>query len=208
MSDRLNGESTSDMALRSRHPIAMRVKAAAPAACCAAVALCLGLFALAVVGGAARAEAEYHLGPGDIVRVTVYGHADLSGEFEVSPTGGIPIPLVGQVPAEGRTAEELQTAITDTLKPDYLKNPQVGVEVLNYRPFYIIGEVKTPGSYPYVSGMRVVNAVAMAGGYTYRADKDDIVITRAGDPGGNDASAGPDSRVLPGDVIEVGERFF
>ena len=157
---------------------------------------------------AARAQGEYRLGSGDIVRVTVFGHEDLSGEFEVGASGGIPIPLVGEVAAAGLTVQELQGAITQALQPDYLKNPRVGVDVLNYRPFYIIGEVKTPGSYPYVSGMRVVNAVALAGGFTYRADEDDILITRADDPSGAKTPADPNSVVLPGDVIEVPERFF
>lgn len=157
---------------------------------------------------AAWAQSEYRLGSGDIVRVTVFGHEDLSGEFEVGASGGIPIPLVGEVAAAGLTVQELQGAITQALQPDYLKNPRVGVDVLNYRPFYIIGEVKTPGSYPYVSGMRVVNAVALAGGFTYRADEDDILITRASDPSGAKTPADPNSVVLPGDVIEVPERFF
>jgi polysaccharide export outer membrane protein len=91
------------------------------------------------------------------------------------------------------------------LQPDYLKNPQVSVEVLNYRPFYILGEVNQPGSYPYVNGMRIINAVALAGGYTYRADEDDLWVTRAS---GNRERAGPTTQIFPGDVIEVPERFF
>lgn len=94
------------------------------------------------------------------------------------------------------------------MKPDYLKDPRVSVEVLNYRPFYIIGEVKKPGSYAYVSGMTVVNAIALAGGYTYRARENNILVTRATDPKNIKHPADHDTQVLPGDVIEVPERFF
>jgi protein involved in polysaccharide export with SLBB domain len=94
------------------------------------------------------------------------------------------------------------------LKPDYLKDPRVSVEVLNYRPFYIIGEVKKPGSYAYVSGMTVVNAIALAGGYTYRARENKFLVTRATDPKNIKHPADHDTQVLPGDVIEVPERFF
>ena len=107
---------------------------------------------------------------------------------------------------EGLTLTELESAIVAKLKPDYLKNPQLSIEVINYRPFYIIGEVKSPGSYAYVSGMRVVNAVAMAGGFSYRARENQLWITRAGS--GKKEAADQNSPVLPGDVIEVPERFF
>ena len=163
---------------------------------------------LALLLAPAWAQGEYRLGPGDIVRVTVFGHEDLSGEFEIGASGTIPIPLVGEIRAQGYTVQQLQAGIAEALRPDYLKNPRVGVDVLNYRPFDIIGEVKEPGSYPYVSGMRVVNAIALAGGFTYRADQDDILITRANDATGQKMSADPNSVVLPGDVIEVPERYF
>jgi polysaccharide export outer membrane protein len=94
------------------------------------------------------------------------------------------------------------------LKPDYLKDPSVSVDVLNYRPFYIFGEVNNPGSYAYVNGMTVVNAIAMAGGFTYRAKKSRVEITRANDPSKTPKEGNPDTPVLPGDVIEVPERFF
>ena len=152
-------------------------------------------------------DAEYTLGTGDILRVTVFGHEDLSGEFEVDSAGRIALPLVGDVLVVERSLEDVENLIVAALKPDYLKNPQVSVEIINYRPFYIIGEVANPGSYPYVGGMRVINAVAMAGGFTYRAKEDDLLITRAnGD--GQQESVGQETLVFPGDVIEVPERFF
>src|SRR5512144_965299 len=113
--------------------------------------------------------AGYTLGSGDKVRVTVFGHEDLSGEFEVDGSGNVSLPLIRNIKAEGLTVRQLEQTIAERLSPDYLLNPSVSVEVLNYRPFYIYGEVTKPGSYPFVNGMTVVTAVAMAGGFTYRA---------------------------------------
>ena len=138
----------------------------------------------------------------------MFGQEDLSGEFKVGSNGEISLPLIGKVAALGRTLQELELAVIDKLKPDYLRNPQVSIDVLNYRPFYIIGEVKSPGSYPYVGGMRVVNAVAMAGGFTYRARENKLLITRAENPEGEPEIAEQNTLVLPGDVIKVPERFF
>lgn len=174
--------------------------------------LAAALVALAVLAlGGATATAEetgYKLGSGDRVRVTVYGHEDLSGEFEVDGVGRLSLPLIQEVAATGLSLRQLEGAITDALKPDYLKNPRVSVEVLNYRPFYIIGEVKKPGSYSFVSGMSVVNAIALAGGYTYRASENKVLITRATDPERKQEPANHATPVLPGDVIEVPERYF
>ena len=151
---------------------------------------------------------QYRLGSGDQVRVNVFGQSDLSGDFTVDGTGMVALPLVGNIKAGGLTLREFAKAVTKALKPDYLKNPRVSAEVLNYRPFYIIGEVKKPGSYPYVNGMTVVNAVALAGGYTYRADQDHISITRGTDKKRKRVNANHETLVLPGDVIDVPERFF
>lgn len=168
------------------------------------------LACLAGLGTAnAQQDTSYRLGAGDRIRVTVFGQEDLSGEFEVDGTGRVSLPLIRTVHATGLTLAELEQAITDRLKPDFLKDPSVSVEVLNYRPFYIIGEIKEPGSYPYVNGMTVWNAVAMAGGFSYRARKSEVEIKR----GGQDSQspwqdAHPDTIVYPGDVIRVPERFF
>jgi polysaccharide export outer membrane protein len=168
----------------------------------------IGLFPGGQPDAADEEWVEYRLGSGDRVRVTVFGHEDLSGELEVDGAGQLSLPLVQQVRAAGLTVNELEEAIRDALKPDYLKNPRVSVEVLNYRPFYILGEVKNPGSYPYVNGMTVINAVALAGGYTYRARQNKVTITRATDAERTDESADHDTVVLPGDVIMVPERYF
>lgn len=175
------------------------------AGCIVAVGAVL-LLQLGVLPVAAQ-ELEYRLGSGDQLRITVFGQTDLSGNFEVGSDGSISMPLIGDVYAAQLTLQELESSIVAKLKPGYLINPQLSVEVASYRPFYIIGEVKNPGSYAYVGGMRVVNAVAMAGGFTYRAREAELLITRAAD-GGKKESAGQNTLVLPGDVIEVPERFF
>jgi protein involved in polysaccharide export with SLBB domain len=170
--------------------------------------------AAAAAGGATAQGAplgdinSYRLGPGDALRVTVFRHEDLSGEFTLDGDGYFALPLVGEVLGGGRTARQLENEIEGALKSGgYLVDPQVSIQVLNYRPFYIIGEVNNPGSFEYVNGMTVINAVALAGGFTYRADQDDIVISRGGSSG-PELEAAPDSEVLPGDIIEVKERFF
>lgn len=157
---------------------------------------------------AEEVDTTYRLGSGDKVRVTVFGQADMSGEFSVTGSGEISLPFVGKLKAGGLTVTELELAIADVLQPDYLKNPRVSVEVLNFRPFDIIGEVSRPGSYPYRSGMTVLNAVAMAGGFTYRAKQEEFFIKRAANAERAKEAAGPGTLVLPGDLIEVRERFF
>ncbi|MEX2454286.1 MAG: polysaccharide biosynthesis/export family protein [Rhodospirillaceae bacterium] len=150
----------------------------------------------------------YTLGSGDRVRVTVYGETDLSGTFEISGSGAIAYPLVGEVSAGGKTVRELERAIAVTLEDGYLRQARVSAEVTNYRPFYIIGEVRQPGSYPYVEGMKIVNAVALGGGYTYRARENRFLLRRVGDPKEKEVEAKPDDFVYPGDVVRVPERFF
>jgi polysaccharide biosynthesis/export protein VpsN len=162
----------------------------------------------AVATGGESGVAGYRLGPGDRVRVTVFRHVDLSGEFQLDGGGAFAMPLVGEIQGGGLDARQLEAEIEKRLKDGgYLVNPQVGIEVLNYRPFYIVGEVNNPGSYQYVNGMTVINAVALAGGFTYRADQGDIVINRGGSQG-PEVEALLDTEVLPGDIINVTERFF
>jgi polysaccharide export outer membrane protein len=149
----------------------------------------------------------YRLGTGDKVRVTVYGEADLSGEFQVDGSGFVRLPLIGQVNASGHTLREFETDVAAKFADGYLRAPRVSAEVVNYRPFFILGEVNKPGEYPYVNGMNVVTAVALAGGFTYRADEDDVYIRRNGQPE-VEYSADERTPVLPGDIIRVTERFF
>lgn len=151
----------------------------------------------------------YRLGSGDRVRVTVFGQQELTGEYAIDGGGQMSFPLIGQLQAGGMTAAELEKALIGKLSPNYLKNPSVSVEVLTYRPFYIVGEVRTPGSYPFVNGMSVLNAVALAGGFTYRARENSFYVTRAGQDGNKARiTATPETVILPGDIITVRERYF
>jgi protein involved in polysaccharide export with SLBB domain len=150
---------------------------------------------------------DYVLGVGDKLRITVFNEADLSGDFEISSTGMISLPLIGEVEAAHRTVSQVQATITHKLADGYMKSPHVNLEVLNYRPFFILGEVMKPGSYNYVNGMSVVNAVALAGGYTYRADKDEITVKHGG-PNEKEVRVNETTTIMPGDVVNVPERFF
>lgn len=178
-------------------------------------------FAIAIIffmaAGATAAESSdrtqsvrevYTLGSGDRVKITVYGESDLSGVFEISGTGSVAYPLIGEVEAGGKTVRELEKLITVKLRNGYLRKPRVGIEVTNYRPFYILGEVKRPGSYAYVEGMKIVNAVAMSGGFTYRAKKRKFLVRRAGAPKDSETEASPGDLLYPGDVVRIPERFF
>lgn len=152
---------------------------------------------------------DYVLGIGDKLKITIFGEPDLSGSFEISSVGTISMPLIGEVQAAQRTVSQIQTDITHKLASGYMRNPHVSLEVLNYRPFFIIGEVMKPGSYNYVNGMTVINAIALAGGYTYRADKDGATIKHAnGNQATKELPASEYTTVQPGDVINVPERFF
>lgn len=174
-----------------------------------ALVVACGLFVSAFAApGWAAAGTAYRLGPGDKVRVTVFNEKDLSGEFDVNEQGQIALPLIGAISVAGLTISDVENLITQRYGKKYLVDPHVNVEVLNYRPFFILGEVKNPGSYPYVSGMTVVNAVALAGGYTSRAEKSGIYIEHGNDLKGTEHQAREQTPVLPGDVIHVPERFF
>lgn len=173
--------------------------------------LCRFFFFLVVVlvmPYCARAEvSDYVLGVGDKLKIVTFGEADLSGEFEIAATGTLSMPLIGDIEAAGLTAGRLRETLTRRLREGYMKDPRVSLEVMNYRPFFIVGEVMKPGSYNYVNGMTAINAVALAGGYTYRADKGDISIKRSGQKEREEV-AQDDTPVQPGDVITVPERFF
>lgn len=153
-------------------------------------------------------QPAYILGPGDKVRVTVYDEPDLSGELDVSDQGTVSLPLIGSINVSGKSLDDVQSEITDKYEEKYLIDPQVSVDVLNYRPFFILGEVRAPGSYQYMAGMTVLNAIALAGGYTPRARKSQIKITRDNvSPDFRDL-VGEDEPVMPGDVLTVAERLF
>lgn len=179
----------------------------------AAVAFLLLLGAASGLPALAQSSTErvldaYRLGAGDKVRVTTYGEASLTGQFDVSGSGMIALPLVGEVMARGLTTTELQASIATALKDGYLRDPRVSVEVLTYRPFYILGEVTRPGEYPYSSGLTVLNAVATANGFTYRANTKHVLIRRAGEATEHDYPLTGTIPVTPGDTIRIKERLF
>jgi protein involved in polysaccharide export with SLBB domain len=160
-------------------------------------------------GGTIDRSSDYKLGAGDRMRIIVYGQQNLTGEYVLDGQGVLAFPLIGQVPANGMTPAQLERTIVAKLHPDYLRNPSVSVEVMTRRPFYIVGEVKNPGSYPYVSGMTVINAIALAGGFTYRARESSFYIKRADQSGQvGRITANQETMVQPGDVIMVRERYF
>lgn len=161
----------------------------------------------ASAAAAAELTSGYRLGSGDRIRLVVFRHEDLSGEFTLDGAGNFAMPLIGEVQAYNLTTRELEQRIADRLKEGYLVDPQVSVEVLNYRPFYILGEVRQPGSYQYVNGMTVLNGVALAGGFTYRAKQNNFLLQRGGSNAQTREVSG-DTPILPGDIVTVQERFF
>jgi len=194
---------------RALRPIVVGVALAALSACAGGGGAAASVSPLQVEATALPADAnlDYRLGSGDKLRVIVFGEQDLSGEFDVTGSGKVSLPLIGQVQAAGKTLNEFAQEVGNELKQGYLTNPKISVEVLNYRPFYIIGEVDKPGQYPYTNGMTALNAVAVAGGFTYRANHDRVFITR-GDAAEAEYPANQSVRVLPGDIVRVPERFF
>ncbi len=152
---------------------------------------------------------QYKLGPGDKLRVITFGHEDLTSEFIVSDSGEIAFPLVGQVKAAGLTLDEFQQALASSLKSGgFVINPNVSAEVIQYRPFYILGEVQRPGSYPYSSGLTALSAIATAGGLTYRANQRKIYIRRADSTREVEVTVTAATPIMPGDTVRVGERIF
>lgn len=152
---------------------------------------------------------DYVLGTGDELNILVFNHPNLSGETTVDSVGNVAVPLLGAVSSSGLTAAQLGGTIERQLRQGgLLRNPQVTVQVLTFRPFYIDGEVENPGSYPYVDGLTVRAAVATAGGYTYRADERRVFITREGESEEQAFPVRVDTAVRPGDQLRVPNRRF
>lgn len=156
----------------------------------------------------AAAAAPPQLQAGEKVRVTVFGENSLSGEYQIDPSGFISLPLAGTVRAAGRTQDDLARELEASLRSGYLKDPKVTVSILEFRPFYILGEVEKPGSYPYSSGLNVMSAIATAGGTTYRASQSTVLIQHAGESEMRSYDASRAIPVLPGDIIQVPRRYF
>ena len=150
----------------------------------------------------------YRLDAGDRLRIVVYGQEGLTNTYVVDAGGSITMPLIGAVRARGLTPNGLAAAITARLKNGYLREPHVAAEVEGYRPFFILGEVAAPGQYPYVPNMTVESAVAIAGGFTPRALRSSIKLTRMGEGGTAQAVVPPGTLLKPGDTVVVAERWF
>ena len=159
-------------------------------------------------GGLATTPVELRLAPGDKLRVTVFGEDRLTGEYAIDNGGTLSLPLTGTIQGAGLTKSELEQAITTQLKTQYLRNPKVTVDVVSYRPFYVLGEVQKPGEYQFRSGLNVLSAIAIAGGATYRAAPSKVLIQRSGTTEEKEYPQSSTVLVMPGDVVRVPERFF
>jgi polysaccharide export outer membrane protein len=155
-----------------------------------------------------REATEYRLGGGDQLRIIVFGEENLSGEFIIDNSGFVSMPLIGEVDAGQKSIREFQKAVEEKLRDGYLKDPRVSAEVLNFRPYYILGEVTTSGEYPYSAGLTVLNAVATAGGFSYRANTKSVYIKRAGEQTEVQYPLTVSTAVQPGDTIRIAERLF
>ncbi len=153
-------------------------------------------------------DPPYTLDSGDKLRIVVYGQDGISNSYAVDAAGGITLPLIGGVPARGRTTSELSGAIAAKLRDGFIREPHVAVEVEAYRPFFILGEVTFPGQYPYVANMTVETAVAIAGGFTPRAYRRTVEVSRPTRDGPVRLSGPVTAPIRPGDTVVVGERWF
>jgi len=153
-------------------------------------------------------DMPYHLDAGDKLRIVVYGQEGLTNTYLISAGGTITMPLIGAVPARGRTPQGLAAEITARLRNGFIREPSVAVEVESYRPFFILGEVQAPGQYPYVPNMTAESAVAIAGGFSPRARKDRVTITHTDASGTSRVIMPPGTPISPGDTVLVGERWF
>ncbi|KJE34256.1 polysaccharide biosynthesis protein [Thalassospira sp. HJ] len=156
----------------------------------------------------AQAQTIYVMDSGDTVRVTVFGEPDLSGEFKVDAMGRLNLALIGPIEVRNLTPDQARQKIHDAYLDGYLRHPDIAVEIIAFRPFFIMGEVNQPGSYDYVPGMNVLNAIAVGGGLTYRGDEDDIEILRGHDASRVVIPATLATIVMPGDIVRVAERYF
>lgn len=175
---------------------------------CVTAGLSSDAFAQAPPLPPAASAASYILGPNDRIRLKVYGEADITGEYEVDGNGQVSIPLAGHIIAAGLTTKQLERSIKAALAKGIVRDPRVNVEIALYRPYYILGEVKKGGEYPYRLGLTVMDAVASAGGFTYRANENKVYLRRSGAGAEEVYALDAPVPVFPGDNIRVPERFF
>nr|WP_281253391.1 polysaccharide biosynthesis/export family protein [Sphingomonas guangdongensis] len=163
-----------------------------------------------VAGASETVRSSYVLAPGDRLRITVFSEDRLSGEFGVTTTGQISFPLIGNLDVAGKTLADVQSMIRTRLADGYVNDPRVTAEFVTFRPFFVLGEVARPGQFPYADGLTLRQAIASAGGFTYRAKRDRVFIQLPGDTKEYtvDLEAESNRLVKPGEIIRVGERFF
>jgi len=149
------------------------------------------------------------LQPGEKLKITVYGEEALTGDYDINPSGYVSMPLIGAVRAAGRSQSEFARDVAGRYRGGgFLQDPHVTVVVAQFKPFYVLGEVTTPGEYPFRSSLNVHSAVAMAGGFTYRASRSDVLIRHVGDDVWKEYSLTEPVPIAPGDLIRVPERYF
>lgn len=160
------------------------------------------------LGGSNNYGAGYPVGSGDHLDIKVFDQAELTDVYIVDGAGKISMPLINTVSVAGLTTQRIEQRLTAALKRTYLRDPSVSVQVVDYRPFFILGEVRTPGRYPYENGMTVQNAVAIGGGYGERADQGEVLVTRRTGDGPVTAKVSLTTPIYPGDIVYVRERWF
>ena len=165
-------------------------------------------FATSGVPAAYEFRRGYRVGAGDKLAIRVMGQRELTGVYVVDPDGNISMPLIRTVPVAGLSLREVEETITRRLRQGYLRNPSVSVQPMELRPFYILGEVKQAGRYPYQPGMTVAQAVAMASGFTERADTGKVLLTRRTAEGTKTYKVPVTTQLYPGDIVYVRERWF
>ena len=153
-------------------------------------------------------EAAYKLATGDRIRINVFNHDELSGDYQLDGEGRFSMPLIGVVEAEDLNSAELEVLLVEKFKPDFLVNPRIFIPLITSRPYYLIGEVASRGAFPYVAGMTYLRAIANAGGYTYRAKQDWVFVIRGDDPQQEELKLSVEEKVQPGDIIRIAERLF
>ena len=168
------------------------------------------LVVLALWAGTAVAQSDgYTLNSGDSIRIYVYGEPDLTFEsLLIGQNGRIAYPFLGELKVVGRTSAQLQQSLIQGLKPDYLVDPRISVSIVNYRPFFVNGEVKSPGGLAFQPGLTLRKAISLAGGFTERANKKQVLVIADNDPDKREQKVGLDYKVQPGDIVTVQDTFF
>jgi protein involved in polysaccharide export with SLBB domain len=161
-----------------------------------------------VEAATAAATAVPRFQGGEKIRITVYNEPTLSGDYDIDPNGVVSLPLAGTVRAVGLTQPEFEKELANKFKSEYLRNPKVTVTILQFRPIYLVGEISKPGEFPYKPGFNILTAMALAGGGTYRANRDYVLIQHYGETDMKEYPQSAATMILPGDLIRIPERYF